>query len=191
MLIRAFIAVELPSHIQKELEIILINLQKSGVRSVRWVKPNAIHLTLKFLGESSPQELSRISDEIRAIAATTAPLELQIQGIGVFPNLKRPRVVWVGVKSPPALFRLQKALEDAAEQIGYPKEDREFSPHLTLGRVKREASPAELTLLGQTIAQKPVGVLGNMTVNQLVLFRSDLKPEGAVYTPLAHFPLNG
>ncbi|KPL77153.1 hypothetical protein AC812_04060 [Bellilinea caldifistulae] len=191
MLIRAFIAVELPPHIQKELEIILINLQESGVRSVKWVNPHAIHLTLKFLGESSPQELSQIADEIRKIAATTAPLEVQVQGIGAFPNLKRPRVVWVGLKSPPGLFRLQKALEDAAEQIGYPREEREFSPHLTLGRVKREASPTELTLLGQTIAQKSVGTLGTMMINQLVLFRSDLKPEGAIYTPLAHFPLNG
>ncbi len=191
MLIRAFIAIELPNHIQKELEIILSSLQKSGVRSVRWVRADAIHLTLKFLGESTPQELSRISDEIRAIAATTAPLHLEIQGIGAFPNPKRPRVIWVGVKSPPALFRLQRTLEDIAEQIGYPREEREFSPHLTLGRVKRDASPSDLTLLGQTIAQKPLGTLGSMRVNQLVLFRSDLKPEGAIYTPLAYFPLNG
>ncbi len=191
MLIRAFFAIELSPQIQKELETILINLQQSGLRNVKWVKPNAIHLTLKFLGESSPQELSRIGNEVRSIASATSSMELQVQGMGAFPNLRRPRVVWVGVQAPPALYRLQQALEDAAERAGYPREDRTFSPHLTLGRVRREASPADLARLGETIAQKPIGMLGRMTVNQFVLFRSDLKPEGAIYTPLAHFPLSG
>jgi len=191
MLIRAFIAIELPLPIQNQLEQIVLDLQKSGSRHVKWVKPENIHLTLKFLGESRPDELDRLSAEIRPIIAITRPIELNVHGLGAFPNFKRPRVIWVGVQAPPSLIRLQQALEDAAEKIGYPREERTFSPHLTLGRVNREASPAELARLGETIAQKPVGTLGSMTVSQLVLFRSVLKPAGAIYTPLAHFPLNG
>lgn len=191
MLIRAFIAIELPLPIQNQLEQIVLDLQKCGSRHVKWVKPENIHLTLKFLGESRPDELDRLSAEIRPIAAITRPIELNVHGLGAFPNFKRPRVIWVGVQAPPSLIRLQQALEDAAEKIGYPREERTFSPHLTLGRVNREASPAELAHLGETIAQKPVGTLGSMTVSQLVLFRSVLKPAGAIYTPLAHFPLNG
>lgn len=191
MLIRAFIAIELSSPIQQELERILNHLQQSSLRCIRWVKPDAIHLTLKFLGESSPEQISRLMDEIRHVAAATSPLELQVQGLGAFPSLKRPRVVWVGVQAPPDLFRLQKAIEDAADRAGYPREDRPFSPHLTLGRVRREASPGELALLSETITRQPVNLLGSMSVKQFVLFRSDLRPAGPIYTPLAHFPLNG
>ncbi|WP_322791336.1 RNA 2',3'-cyclic phosphodiesterase [Bellilinea sp.] len=191
MLIRAFIAIELSPPIQKQLEQIVLDLQQTGSRHVKWVRPENIHLTLKFLGESQPDELDRLSAEIRPIASAARPIELKIHGLGAFPNFKRPRVIWVGVQAPPSLIRLQQALEDAAEKIGYPREERPFSPHLTLGRVNREASPAELARLGETIAQKPVGTLGSMTASQLILFRSVLKPAGAIYTPLAHFPLNG
>ncbi|MFZ6018163.1 MAG: RNA 2',3'-cyclic phosphodiesterase [Chloroflexota bacterium] len=191
MLIRAFIAIELSPPIQKQLEQIVLDLQQTGSRHVNWVRPENIHLTLKFLGESRPDELDRLSAEIRPIASAARPIELKIHGLGAFPNFKRPRVIWVGVQAPPSLIRLQQALEDAAEKIGYPREERPFSPHLTLGRVNREASPAELARLGETIAQKPVGTLGSMTASQLILFRSVLKPAGAIYTPLAHFPLNG
>lgn len=191
MLIRAFIAIELSPPIQKQLEQIVLDLQQTGSRHVKWVRPENIHLTLKFLGESRPDELDRLSAEIRPIASAARPIELKIHGLGAFPNFKRPRVIWVGVQAPPSLIRLQQALEDAAEKIGYPREERPFSPHLTLGRVNREASPAELARLGETIAQKPVGTLGSMTASQLILFRSVLKPAGAIYTPLAHFPLNG
>ncbi len=191
MLIRAFIAIELSPPIQKQLEQIVLDLQQTGSRHVNWVRPENIHLTLKFLGESRPDELDRLSAEIRPIASAARPIELKIHGFGAFPNFKRPRVIWVGVQAPPSLIRLQQALEDAAEKIGYPREERPFSPHLTLGRVNREASPAELARLGETIAQKPVGTLGSMTASQLILFRSVLKPAGAIYTPLAHFPLNG
>lgn len=191
MLIRAFIAIELSPPIQKQLEQIVLDLQQNASRHVKWVKPENIHLTLKFLGESRPDELDRLSAEIRPIASAARPIELRIHGLGAFPNFKRPRVIWIGVQAPPSLTRLQQALEDAAEKIGYPREERTFSPHLTLGRVNREASPAELVRLGETIAQKPVGTLGSMTVSHLILFRSVLKPAGAVYTPLACFPLNG
>ena len=191
MLIRAFLAIELPAHIQNELEKILLDFQNPTYHHVKWIKPENIHLTLKFLGESRPDELDRLSAEIRPIAAAMRPIELRVHGLGAFPNFKRPRVIWIGVQAPPSLVRLQQALEDAAEKIGYPREERPFSPHLTLGRVNREASHVELTRLGETIAKKPIGTLGSMNVSQLVLFRSVLKPAGAVYTPLAHFPLNG
>ncbi|MEW6178617.1 MAG: RNA 2',3'-cyclic phosphodiesterase [Chloroflexota bacterium] len=191
MLIRAFVAIELSPEIRRGLEQILTDLQKAAGNHVRWVNPGNIHLTLKFLGESAPKELSLLSEAIHRIASTTPPLIVEVNGMGVFPNPKRPRVIWVGVQATSPLFKLQEAVETAAEQIGYPREERPFSPHLTLGRVRRETSPADLARLGQLIGQKSPGSIGSMTVNHLTLFRSDLKPDGAIYTPLARFSLSG
>ncbi len=111
--------------------------------------------------------------------------------MGAFPNNRKPRVVWVGLQTSAALQQLQSAIEDAATQIGIPTEERGFSPHLTLGRVRNDVSPADLQTLSSALTSMQASDLGFMVAASFTLFRSDLRPQGALYTPLAHFPLAG
>ncbi len=191
MLIRAFIALELSPSLQEALSRLVIQLRGFQLNGVRWTNPTGIHLTLRFLGDSHPDSLAQMRADLEAIARQSASFDLQIQGFGAFPNLKRPRVIWVGVQAPPALHALQQSIETIARRAGFPAEERPFSPHLTLGRVQRSITLAQLSHLSAGISGVTVGVLGNLRVEQFILFRSDLKPSGAVYTRLANFALCG
>ncbi|MEN4011169.1 MAG: RNA 2',3'-cyclic phosphodiesterase [Chloroflexota bacterium] len=191
MLIRAFIAIELSAMIHSELGQLVGLLRKSGLNGIRWVNPSNIHLTLRFLGDTLPESLQQVSVALSAATRRIAPFEIQVRGVGAFPNFNRPRVVWAGVQAPPELINLQQSIETMARKTGFPAEERPFSPHLTLGRVQRAISPADLARLSQGLASLSVGLLGNMLVSRYVLFQSDLKPSGAVYTRLACFDLTG
>lgn len=191
--IRSFVAVELDSEVKKRLAEIQRQLKPAtpgGV--VRWVQPESIHVTLKFLGDV-PQE--RIGDIVAALRQTCAPvaaLSFAVSGAGCFPNARRPNVVWIGVEDPTGrLAELQRAVERALNPLGYPPEARPFRPHLTLGRANRSASGADLRKLGEWVSGLNVGVLGQVQAAEIVLMRSDLSPAGARYTPLAHIPLSG
>jgi 2'-5' RNA ligase len=157
---------------------------------VRWTRPEGIHLTLKFLGDVQADWLEDIADALRSACAPHAPFSLSIGGMGVFPNPRRPRVVWIGVDEPTGtLIRLQQDIERAISPLGFPTERRTFSPHLTLGRVKNGRGAAELEALGQYAKQAQVRV-GEMEAHAVYLMRSDLRPSGAVYTELAEVALN-
>lgn len=191
MLIRAFIAIELSTPIQAALSRVVGQLCESGLSGVRWVKPAGIHLTLRFLGDSKPETLTRIRSDLETAARQVAPFELQVRGLGAFPNIKHPRVIWVGVHAPPSLKGLQQSVETIARKAGYPAEERPFSPHLTLGRVQHSITNMEMSRLSAGLSGASVSELGSMLVNEFALFRSDLKPDGAVYTRLANFELYG
>lgn len=191
MLIRAFIALELSPTLQEALSRLVIQLRGFQLNGVRWINPTGIHLTLRFLGDARPDSLAQMRANLETTARQSAPFDLQIQGFGAFPNLKRPHVIWVGVQAPAALHALQQSIETIARRAGFPAEERPFSPHLTLGRVQRSITPAQLSHLSAGISGVTVGVLGNLRVEQFLLFRSDLKPSGAVYTRLANFALCG
>lgn len=186
-LIRAFIAVELPPEIQVQLDSVIQRLRAARALAVRWMAAGNIHLTLKFLGDTDPSDLKRLSDPLQLIAASFRPVELVVGGLGSFPNSRQPRVIWVGVESPPELKALQRSIEAAAEEIGCPREDRPFSPHLTLGRVQKSASHEEINEISHALAAVTVGELGRFQAAGFTLFRSDLQPSGPIYTPLAHF----
>jgi 2'-5' RNA ligase len=112
-----------------------------------------------------------------------------IGGLGAFPNVRRPRVIWVGTEAPPELNALQRAIEAETHKLGYPIEERPFSPHLTLGRISQNARPEEVTQVARALSMVNIGEIGRVHVGQLHLFRSDLRPSGAVYTSLYSFPL--
>ena len=139
--IRAFIAIELTAEIQKRLDEIsaAFKQQLNGV-PVRWVSAGNIHLTLKFLGDVSVANLKLLTDILKTETAAHRPFEVSVGGAGAFPNNRRPRVIWVGVEAPPDLAVVQSSVETAMARLGYPREDRPFSPHLTLGRVSRNAT---------------------------------------------------
>ncbi len=191
--IRAFVAIELPETLRQKLDAVEQQIQAqaggSRHRAVRWVPASNMHLTLKFLGEVSTANMQSLARMLQREAARHAPFTIQVGGLGAFPNPRRPRVIWVGTQAPPDLESLQKAIEAETQQLGYPAEERPFSPHLTLGRISQNARPEEVSQVAKALSEVEVGVLGEVRVEQVHLFRSDLHPSGAVYTALYHFPL--
>ncbi|MGC8873306.1 MAG: RNA 2',3'-cyclic phosphodiesterase [Chloroflexia bacterium] len=187
--IRTFLAVEIPASVQQGLA--RVQEQLKHVRPpVRWVAPHQIHLTLNFLGEIPAQKLPAVQEAARQAAGEAAPFELEAIGLGTFPNLRRPRVVWVGLGGElEALHRLQARLSEELAARGFPPEERPFSPHLTLGRVRPQARPEEARALGQAIAGIPSPSLGRWRVEEIRVMRSDLRPEGPLYTVLYTAPL--
>ncbi len=191
--IRAFIAIELPAPILDQIDQIETRLKpQMPSDSIRWVKADSIHLTMKFLGQVPSDQLSLIEHSLRTAVAAHASFTLEVSGAGCFPNLHRPRVVWIGVhESGNHLHALQRAVENAISPLGYPTEQRDFTPHLTLGRLARDVRQTDQKKIGDTVEGAQVGLLGRWEVTQVALIKSDLKPAGAEYTVLYRAPLAG
>jgi RNA 2',3'-cyclic 3'-phosphodiesterase len=191
--IRAFIAIQLPAEVQQSLEVVMRQLrhrlQTLPEDAVRWVPVENIHLTLKFLGEVSLPNLEMLKETLLTEVKAYPPFEFNVGGVGAFPNVKRPRVVWVGVQAPPELSTLQSAIESKMEKLGYGREERPFSPHLTLGRVYRNTTNPEAYQIGEALQAVKVGFLGLVCAQGVSLFKSDLRPTGSVYTCLLTVPL--
>jgi len=188
--IRAFIAIELPPKVQDCLEQVATQLKDQiGEKIVRWVPVENIHLTLKFLGDVSVNNLDVLQEIINAEAASQKKMEISIGRLGAFPKIRRPRVIWIGIESPPELMALQRNIESRTTKVGYPPDEREFSPHLTLGRVSRTASPSDVRKIGEVLSASSVGFLGVARVRAVHLYKSDLQPSGAIYSKMFTAPL--
>jgi len=189
--IRAFIAIELTAEIQNRLDEVITAFKKqlNGV-PVRWVPAGNIHLTLKFLGDVSMANLKILTDILITEVAGHRPFEVSVGGAGAFPSNRRPRVIWVGVEAPSELALIQSGIEAAMARLGYPREDRPFSPHLTVGRVSRNANSDDTHMISKVLETSRVGFLGAACVQEICLFRSDLHPTGAVYTRIYNAPLS-
>lgn len=188
-LLRAFIAIEIPPEIRQAISRQTAGLREAAGRSVRWVAVENIHLTLKFLGEVSVANLEVLAQTVQAECAQTAPFSVSVEGLGCFPNPRRPRVLWIGLTAPPALTHLQRQIEASAARLGYTPDEKPFAPHLTIGRVREQASPAELQTLRGLVENTTLPHLGDFTVREIGFYKSNLKPEGPVYTRLAIAPL--
>lgn len=188
--IRSFIAIELPKPIQDSLDRVIRDLQvKTTNPVVRWVPARNIHLTLKFFGEVSSSNMEILIKILQTEVTRHKCFEVHIRGLGAFPSIHRPRVIWVGVEAPCDLMTLQRSIESETIRLGYTEEERPFSAHLTLGRISHNATPTEVREVGLALAEAQVGSIGVTMVDQVKLFRSDLEPGGAVYTPLYTIPL--
>lgn len=183
-LIRAFIAIEFPPELKQSIAAHSVRLQKLLGQAVRWVAPNNFHLTLKFLGDISPGGLSELQQALRLETQKYPPFSITLGGLGVFPGVNRPRVIWVGVQMPPVLGRLQQDVDRATTRLGYSGDEKGFSAHLTLGRVREQISPTEQQALRQVLESARIPEIGTLSVHQIHLIRSDLRPGGSVYTPL-------
>jgi 2'-5' RNA ligase len=184
--IRSFIAVEIPPDLKSRMDELQRELRRTGA-DVKWVRPEGIHLTLKFLGSIHPDDVERISQSIAPAIAGWEPFEVRVQGMGCFPNPRNPRVVWLGMdRGKEVLASLQKAVEEKAAELSFPPENRPFSPHLTLGRVRSARGRGELA---QAIEKYRGTEVGTFQVREVFLFRSELFPSGAVYTKLGEFPM--
>lgn len=183
---RTFIAVGLESHIQDALRNFIQEL-KSIAADIKWVPSGNIHLTLKFLGEIPPARVPDIEAGIRQAAGRHAPFELDFKGTGTFPaNSSRPRVIWAGIERSAGLLSLQSELENSMAQLGFPAEKRKYSPHLTLGRVR--SSTRIKPLLEQLRDHRDI-IFGRMVVQQVIFFKSVLKPSGAEYSRIFNMDL--
>ncbi len=192
-MIRAFIAIPLPHPLLERLEQLQRQLQKQmSPGTVRWVRPEGIHLTLKFLGDTSTEKIAQIKAALLLTARGKPTFTFTVGDLGCFPNPRSPRVVWVGTQEPSGrLATLQDAVEATVAPFGYPPEGRGFTPHLTLGRVQQGASRSDVARIGEAVTTTKVGTLGEVTVDRFALIRSVLQPGGAVYTTLAEFRLEG
>jgi len=176
-MIRSFIAIELDEKTHEHLAQVQDELKKHG-GDIKWVAPSNIHLTLKFLGNVAPDKIDKIKAILDEVAKTHAPFEISLSEVGGFPNLKRPRVIWMGIdKGAEQAAALAGELEKKLTELGFAKESRPFKCHLTLGRVKK-------TRPGLVLGTEKTRPGLVFSVTHLTLFQSTLTPKGAVYAVL-------
>ena len=185
-LLRCFVAVEIPEPIQALLKPVQTDLQSQIHKGTSWTKPGNFHLTLKFLGDVRPEAIHDVGEVLQRVTATHPPFSIAFGGIGAFPNLARPRVVWMGIKQGASpVSRLAKAVNFELTHLGFPRDNR-FHPHLTLARLR---TATNLEPLKHILRKYDTIVGGSMRVNEIALMQSQLHPNGAIYTPLSvcHF----
>lgn len=185
-MIRAFIAVELPESLRQEVASLQADFRSAGA-DVKWVEPENLHLTLKFLGSVKEDQVPTLQQALTTATQGLHSFTIHLEGIGAFPRTTSPRVIWVGVtEGEKPLVELAQAVERACSGLGFPPEERPFSAHLTIGRVRSRDGLASLIKKLQ-VAEFRGGTPA--PVNHLTLFQSTLSPHGPTYTPLAEIPL--
>ncbi len=189
---RLFVAIELPPECRRELGLAQERLRAALGSAVRWAEPESIHLTLKFLGTLPPQRLSSVQGAIGEACEGQQPFRLNLHGLGTFPSLSAPRVLWVGIYGAvDALADLHHRIERALARRGLPPERRRFSPHLTLGRVQEGLPAAEMRRVGPAVLDAATPAPAEIPVDAVSLMQSRLQPGGARYTRLGAWPLRG
>jgi 2'-5' RNA ligase len=176
--VRSFVALELDARLRTALFDLQARL-RPRLGGIRLVRPETIHLTLRFLGPSSPAQLDTLGPLLAASACACPAAEARTTELGTFPERGSPRILWLGIELPAPVLELQVACERAARAAGFEAEGRPFRAHLTLGRWRERARRPDL----------PAADLGSTRLETLTLFKSELRPDGAIYTPLARFPL--
>jgi 2'-5' RNA ligase len=186
--IRAFLAIDPPEDILQAMSRLQEKLKREIGGRTSWTKPQGQHLTLKFFGDISTEDIKNISTAVKnRMTSSGSSLNLKIENLGVFPYARKPRVLWCGVEGDgEKLSVLQKQLEADFEGIGFPVDDRPFRAHLTLGRIKY---PSGLTGISEALIKYNAFVAGEFSCKELILLQSKLSPQGAVYTKLAEFTL--
>lgn len=186
---RTFIAIPFPKEIRNLLELLQAQLKTKLGSNVSWTNPESIHLTLKFLGEVPEKQIADISNRLITICRLTSSMEVLCGGLGCFPNSQNPKVIWMGILVDKHMKELHSKLDEACETLGFPKEDRPFSPHLTLGRVKVNLTGEQLEYLNKSIENENRKKKIPVVINQVNLYKSELQRNGAKYTILKEAPL--
>jgi len=184
--VRSFIAIELPDELKEGLAQLEAQLKLGKPSSVKWVDPSSIHLTLKFLGNIAVDRISAITQAMEKATQGISPFHLEVTGLGVFPNLKRVQVAWVGIGGEiDKLGQIQQRIESSLAPLGFTAESRPFTPHLTLARLRDRASADERQRFGQLIAGTRFEAVYTIKVDSINLMRSQLTREGAIYSRLS------
>lgn len=183
-MIRAFIAINLAPPVIEEIAKVQSRLQETR-GDLRWSRVESLHLTLKFLGDIARNQVEPIVGALREALRAQSPLHVVARGLGAFPNLKKPRVLWAGIMGE-GLKELSEKIEIALMPLDFPPEEREFTPHLTIGRVRSLRGWDRVLAVLKEYEQSS---FGESTVDQVILYQSDLRPNGAIYSPLGGVPL--
>jgi 2'-5' RNA ligase len=179
--LRSFIAIELPETVKSAFAELQGELKKTGA-DIRWVKPENIHLTLKFLGDIEEESTGSIIHVIKGTCSRFEPLTLEIRGVGVFPNAKSPRVIWAGVNCNTALAEIRNSIEEGLSSLGFDRDNRKFSPHLTLGRFRSSQGRRSLMDMAGQLTDRSYGIIHAGSID---LIKSELGPGGAKHTKIA------
>jgi RNA 2',3'-cyclic 3'-phosphodiesterase len=183
---RLFVAMDIPEDVRAAVGALVAKL-RPACRDAHWVRIEGLHLTLKFIGEAAPEKAEAIKAALAAIPSR-APIPITFRGLGFFPDERRPRVLWAGIKAGVELAELAAAVETALEPLGISREDRAFSPHLTLARLE---GPRVLETLREAVKNAGRLAFGRTTATEFHLYQSILKPGGAEYTRVATFSFIG
>jgi 2'-5' RNA ligase len=193
---RIFIGIDLDPEVRARIERFLEGVE-GFAPDARWVRPESLHITLKFIGEQPPERVEAIAERSRRVESSA--FEIRAGGYGFFPSAKAPRVFWIGIDAGPQLAELAESIDIATAELGIPREDRPFSPHLTLARGRgRSGSPkwrkgdspnATFAVLAKRLAAMGELDFGAMTAQEFILYQSHLSPKGSKYTKLQRFPM--
>ncbi len=195
---RIFIGIDLNSEVRAHIERFLEGVQ-AFAPDARWVRPESLHITLKFIGEQTPDQVEAVTERLRRVES--GAFEIRSGGFGFFPTANAPRVFWIGIHAGPQLAELAESIDMATSELGIPREDRNYSPHLTLARGgagRRSGSPKRqkddgpnviFATLEKRLAAMSELDFGTMTAQEFILYQSQLSPGGSKYTKLQRFPL--
>lgn len=189
--LRTFIAVDFPNEVIEKIASITTYFKTQlPPRSIKWVDPSKLHLTLKFMGETPIGKLDAIKSSINNVSRSYSAFRVEVVDLGMYPNTKQPRVIWLGISGEENLILLKKQLDRSLEAVGFKPESRAFSPHLTIGRVRRSTNKETVEVIGQSLSQFKVKTLGVVHIEKIVYYQSELTPQGPHYTILQSSPLN-
>ncbi len=180
--LRTFIAIEIPESIKEKIATVIEKL-KERVGGLSWVRPSTLHVTVKFLGSVERERIEPIARALERIGSETSPFRVTIKGVGGFPSVKVPRVVWMGIEDCQELTELHRRVEQEMHRLGFEKETRPFRPHLTLCRVKGEVDRKRLS---EELVRSVPSICETFVADGIILFKSELNPGGAIHTPLRH-----
>jgi 2'-5' RNA ligase len=184
--VRCFVAINIEDSVRREIAAAVGSLS-SGKWDVKWVPEENLHITLKFLGDAADESLQKVKEVLDRTSKHHGPFEVKPLGVGVFPDRRRPRVVWIDLLHADALKTLQEEVEISLISVGFKREDRRFSPHLTIGRIRTLGDRDAFIGAIETLREKD---FGNIRVNKISLMKSELKTSGAQYSIVTEFPLN-
>jgi 2'-5' RNA ligase len=186
-IVRTFVAIELPEVVKRG--IAEIKNQYSDMEGVSWIKPEGAHLTIKFLGEIGRDVVDGLACALEPVMAKVKPFKLKIEDVGVFPNLSKPRVLWLGVKEEKNLKQIHLKVDEEARKVGINKEEKNYHPHITIARIKSDEPPQRLKEFLKEFKGKTFWT--DVDVKSIVIYKSILRPDGAEYEKLYEIPLLG
>jgi len=188
---RAFIAIDFPQPmIEKISQIISTCKTQTPKKAIKWVEAENLHLTIKFLGDVSPDQLTAIKSIITSECEHRVTFDISVGGLGMYPNQHQPRVVWLGISEGAPLVEIHAGLNRELARINLPPDTHKLSPHLTIGRIRRQTDVSTVKEIGQTLSQLKDEPMGTIRVDTVNLYQSELRPQGPLYTRLLSVPLN-
>ncbi|MDT8381724.1 MAG: RNA 2',3'-cyclic phosphodiesterase [Brevefilum sp.] len=188
---RTFVAIDFSPQIRGKIgEIIKYFKTQTPDYALKWVEPQNLHMTIKFLGEISEGHLQTIKDLLSDTIKGRSSFEIEVTGMGMYPSAHKPRVIWLGIEGSGPLKDIHKSLDQALQKASIPPDKRGLSPHLTIARIRRNVETLIVQDIGKTLSQFKIDSLGICTVYKVVLYKSTLTPGGPIYDPLLSIPLD-